>query len=79
MNRIFIACGTTLMFAALVVGCGSAGNEAGEGDQGDAVESVDEATSPLARCTPCTLKSGAHGFWQIRKITAVCVAAQTCQ
>ena len=75
MNRIFIACGTTLIFA-LVVGCGSAG---GEGDQGGDVESVDEATSPLARCTPCTLKSGAHGFWQIRKITAVCVAAQTCQ
>jgi hypothetical protein len=78
MNRIFIACGTTLMFA-LVVGCGSAGDEAGEGDQGDVVESVDEATSPLARCTPCTLPSGAHGFWQIRKITAVCVAAQTCR
>jgi hypothetical protein len=78
MKRIFIACATTLMFA-LLGGCGSAGDEAGEGDQGDAVESVDEATSPLARCTPCTLKSGAHGFWQIRKLTAVCVAAQTCR
>jgi hypothetical protein len=79
MNRILIACGTTLMFAALVVGCGSAADEAGEGDQGDAVESVDVATSPLARCTPCTLPSGAHGFWQVYKLRAVCVAAQTCR
>ena len=79
MNRIFIACGTALMFA-LVVGCGSAGDEAGEGDQGDVVESVDQAASPLARCTPCTLQSGAHGYWKVlSKFRVVCVAAQTCQ